>query len=150
VISDNFTDICFELEQHGISVTLFNENPKYVDFIYSQIKHRATSITPVLINFPNPNGTNDGFKWFKAGTRFPLEMVIVFNQFVHGNQIEFDVLLKKLKLFTIRYAAIEIFYPCNEEFISAIKQEFDIIAITKESYNNGNRLLFLKVKDQQG
>ncbi len=150
VISGNFTDLYFELEQHGISVTVFNENANYVDFIYSHIKQRATSITPVFIDFSNPNSTNDGCKWFKAEIRFPAEMVIVFDQFVHANQTEFDVLLKNLKPFTVRYAAIEIVYPYNEEFINAIKQEFDIIAITNESFNNGNRLLFVKVKDWQG
>lgn len=150
VISGNFTDLCFGLEQHGISVTVFNENANHVDFIYSHIKQRATSITPVFIDFLNPNSTNDGCKLFKAELRFPVEMVIVFDQFVHVNQTEFDVLLKNLKLFTVRYAVIEIVYPCNEELINAIQQEFDIIAISNESFNNGNRLLFVKVKDWQG
>jgi hypothetical protein len=143
LVSGDFANLCFTLNQNNILVTVINEDPKYIDFIYSQIKQKETSITPALINFLNPNGPNDGSRWFNAEIRFSSEMVIAFNHFL--NQTDFGVLSRKLKLFTVRYAAIEIFYPPNESLIESIKQDFDVIDITKESYD-GKKILFLKVK----
>jgi len=143
LVSGNFTNLCFILNQNNNVVTVLNEDPKYTDFIYSQIKQKATSISPALINFLNPNGPNDGSRWFNAEIRFSSEMVIVFNHFL--TQTDFGSLSRRLKSFTIKYAAIEIFDPPNESLIEAIKQDFNIIDILKESYD-GKRLLFLKVK----
>ncbi|MBP2660575.1 MAG: hypothetical protein H6Q69_3607 [Firmicutes bacterium] len=91
----------------------------------------------------SPNEPNDGSRWFNAEIRFSSEMVIVFNHFL--TQTDFGSLSRRLKSFTIKYAAIEIFDPPNESLIEAIKQDFNIIDILKESYD-GKRLLFLKVK----
>lgn len=143
LVSGNFTDLCFRLNQNNNVVTVLNEDPKYTDFIYSQIKQKATSISPALINFLNPNGPNDGSRWFNAEIRFSSEMVIVFNHFL--TQTDFDSLSRRLKLFTVKYAAIEIFDPPNKDLIEAIKQDFNVIDITKKSYD-GKKLLFLKVK----
>jgi hypothetical protein len=146
LISGNFTDICHTLNQNDIAVTVFNEDPGYIDFIYSQIKGKTTNISPVFINFSNPNGANSEPRWSKAEMRFPAEMVIVFHHFSTMSETDFVPLVKKLKLFTLRYAAIEVVYPCNSDLITAIKKEFDIITITQESYHNDKRLLFVKVK----
>lgn len=146
LISGNFTNICHTLNQNDIAVTVFNEDPGYIDFIYSQIKGKTTNISPVFINFLNPNGANSEPRWSKAEMRFPAEMVIVFHHFATMSETDFGPLVKKLKLFTLRYAAIEVVYPCNSDLITAIKNEFDIITITQESYHNDKRLLFVKVK----
>lgn len=143
LVSGNSADLCFKLNQNNNVVTVFNEDTNCTDFIYSQIKQKETSISPALIDFLNPNGSNDGSRWFNAEIRFSSEMVIVFNHFL--NQSDFTELSRNLKLFTIRYAAIEIFDPPSEDLIKAIKQDFHTIAITKENYN-GKKILFLKVK----
>jgi hypothetical protein len=143
LVSGNFANLCFTLNQNNILVTVFNEDPKYTDFIYSQIKQKATSISTALIDFLNPNGPNDGSRWFNAEIRFSSEMVIVFNHFLA--QTDFTELSRKLKLFSIRYAAIEIFDPSNEGIIEAIKQDFNVIDIPIESYDD-KKILFLKVK----
>ena len=141
--SGNFTNIIFALNQHNIAVTVFNEDPNYMDFIYTQIKQKETSIAPALIDFLNPNGPNDGSRWFNAEIRFSSEMVIVLNQFL--TQTDFVTLSRNLKLFMVRYAAIEIAYPLNQNLIEAIRQDFDIIDLTKESYD-GKKLIFVKIK----
>lgn len=146
LISCKFTNVCHTLSQNDIAVTVFNEDPGYIDFIYSQIKGKTTNISPVLINFLNPNEANSESRWSKAEMRFPAEMVIVFHHFSSVNPTDFAPLVKKLKLFTLRYAAIEVVYPCNSDLIIAIKEEFDIITITQENYHNDKRLLFVKVK----
>jgi hypothetical protein len=143
LVSGNFANLCFRLNQNNTLVTVFNENPKYIDFIYSQIKQKTSNISTVAIDFLNPNGPNDCSRWFNAEIRFSSEMVILFNHFL--NQTDFTELSRKLKLFTVRYAAIEIFDPPNESLIEAIKQDFNIIDILKESYD-GKRLLFVKLK----
>jgi hypothetical protein len=142
LFSGNFSNICFTLNQNNILVTVFNEDPKYTDFIYSQIKQKVTGINPVLIDFLNPNGPNDGSRWFKAEYRFSSEMVIVFNHFL--KQTDFSALSRKLKLFTVKYAAIEIFSSTNRSLIETIKQDFNVIGISK-GYDR-KRLLFLKIK----
>lgn len=146
LVSCKFTNVCHTLSQNDIAVTVFNEDPRYIDFIYSQIKGKTTNISPVLINFLNPNEANSESRWSKAEMRFPAEMVIVFHHFSSVNPTDFVPLVKKLKLFTLRYAAIEVVYPCNSDLIIAIKQEFDIVTITQESYHNDKRLLFVRVK----
>lgn len=143
LVSGHFTNISFALNQHNVAVTILNEDPNYMDFIYTQIKQKETAIAPALIDFLNPNGPNDGSRWFNAEIRFSSEMIIVFNQFLA--QTDFVTLSKNLKLFTTRYAAIEIASPPNQNLIEAIQQDFDIIDITKESYD-GKGLLFVKIK----
>lgn len=143
LVSGNFANLGFALNQHDIAVTVLNEDPNYIDFIYTQIKQKETYIAPALIDFLTPNGPNDGSRWFNAEIRFSSDMVIVFNQFL--TQTDFAALSKNLRLFTVRCAAIEIDYPPNENLIEAIQQDFDIIDITKESYD-GKRLLFVKIK----
>ncbi|SFM24880.1 hypothetical protein [Pelosinus propionicus] len=143
VVSGNYSNLCFTLNQNNNIVTVFNEDPQYIDFIYSQIKSKETNISPALINFLNPNGPNDGSRWFNAEIRFSSEMIIVFNHFLY--QTNFEELSRKLKLFTNKYAAIEIFDPPNESLIEGIKRDFNIIDITKEAYD-GKKILFLKVK----
>lgn len=143
VVSGDFANISFTFHQNNIGVTVFNENPDYIDFIYSQCKQTAaTSITPVLIDFLNPNGPNDGSRWFNAETRYSSEMVIVFHQFL--TQTDIGELIKNLKLFTVKYAAIEISNSSNRSFMQAIKQHFTILATSKK-YDD-KRLLLLKCK----
>jgi hypothetical protein len=143
LVSGNFSNLCSTLNQNNTLVTIFNENPNYIDFIYSQIRQKASSISTVLIDFLNPNGPNNGSRWFNAEIRFCSEMVIVFNHFL--TQTDFGELSRKLKLFTTRYAAIEILDPPNESLIEALKRDFNFIAITKASYD-GKKLLFVKTK----
>jgi hypothetical protein len=143
VVSGDFANICFTLHQNNIGVTVFNENPDYIDFIYSQCKQTAaTSITPVLIDFLNPDGPNDGSRWFNAETRYSSEMAIVFHHFL--TQTGIGELIRKLKLFTVKYAAIEISNSSNRSFMQAIKQHFTILATSKK-YDD-KRLLLLKCK----
>jgi hypothetical protein len=142
LVSGNFTNLCSILNQNNILVTVFNEDPDYIDFIYSQCKQETTSVTPVLIDFLHPDGLNDGSRWFNAEVRYSSEMVIVFNHFL--TQTDIRELSRKLKLFTVNYAAIEIFISPNKSLIKRITQEFKIIGISKK-YND-KRLLFLKIK----
>lgn len=146
LISGEFSNVCFALNQNNIAVTVFHKDPKYIDFIYSQIKGKATRISPVLIDFLNPNSANNESKWLEAEKRFPAEIVIVFQYFSTADPIDFIVLVKKLKAFTTSCAVIEVIHPCSHELLAAIAQEFDIIMTAEESYHQNKKLLFLKVK----
>jgi hypothetical protein len=143
LVSGHFMNVGFTLNQNDTLVTIFNEDPDYIDFIYSQLKQKTTRISPVLIDFLNPNNLNDGSKWLNAEIRFPAEMVIVFDHFLE--KADYTELIGKLRLFTTKYAAIEICYPPNKDLIKTIKRYFNTIAITRRSYA-GKKLLYLEVK----
>lgn len=143
VISGDFSNICFTLHQNNIGVTVFNEDPNYIDFIYSQCKQTTpTTITPVFIDFLNPNGPNDGSRWFKAEIRYSAEMAIVFQHFLTKTDI--GELIRKLKLFSVKYAVIEILNSPNKSLMQAITQHFAVVAASKK-YND-KILLLLKCK----
>ncbi len=146
LISGEYPTLCFPLAQSNLSVTVFHENAEYIDFLYSQIRGKTISIAPVYIDFLNPNGTNTEPRWLKAEERFPTEMVIVFQHFSAINPTDFIPLVKKLKTFTLSYAVLEVTYPYNTDMLTAMKQEFDIMNITMESYHQNKRLLFVKAK----
>lgn len=146
LISGDLSTICFPLAQNNLSVTVFHENAECVDFLYSQIKGKTISITPVYIDFLNPNSKNNEPRWLKAEERFATEMVVVFQHFTTINPIDFAPLVKKLKAFTLRYAALEVTYPYNTAMITAIEQEFDIMSISTKFYHQNKKLLFVKAK----
>lgn len=143
LVSGNFSNICFSLSPSNISIIVLNEDSNYVDYLYTQIKQKIFNISSAYINFLNPNGPNDCTRWFNAEIRFASEMVIVFNYFL--TQTDHSSLHEILKKFTLKYAAIEVYYPLKESLLETIKQNFDVMGVTKESYDN-KKLLFLKVK----
>lgn len=144
VIADNTADISLALNKCGNSVTAFNADAQYIDSLYFQIRRKITNITPVFIDVAFPDKLNEGLKWPKAEKRYAAEMAIIFNPSGYRCNLEFNKLLESLKLFSVKYAAIEVEYPYTDETISAMQQSGEIISVIQGKCNDVTCLIIVK------
>lgn len=145
VIADNAADISLSLNKCGNSVTAFNADAQYIDSLYFQIRRKITNITPVFIDFAFPDKLNEGLRWPKAEKRYAAEMAIILNPSGYRCNLEFNKLLEGLKLFSVKYAAIEVEYPYTDETISAVRQSGEIVSVIQDKCNDLTCLIIVKL-----
>ncbi|TWH47990.1 hypothetical protein [Sporomusa sp. KB1] len=145
VIDGNAADISLSLNKYGNSVTVFNADAQYIDSLYFQIRRKITNISPVFIDVTLPDKLNEGLKWPKAEKRFAAEMAIIVNPPGSQCNLEFNKLIQSLKLFSVKYVAIEVEYPYTTKTISAIEQSVEIVAVIQDKCNDATCLIIVKV-----